>query len=79
MSQGGPVALKDAREVFFVKASLVVWVIVAFDQGSIVTDHARNKGRFAGEWPQKFPIVMLSNISWSFAIMSCFSEGANDG
>lgn len=60
MCQCGPMTLKDAREVFFVKASLVVWMIIALDQGSIVTDKARNKGRFAGKRSKKSPVAMLA-------------------
>lgn len=43
----------EGREggILFVKASLIVWVIIAFDQSSIITDKARNEGRFAREGP----------------------------
>lgn len=60
MRQCGPVTLKDASEVFIIKASLVVWQIIAFDQGSIIIDQARNEGRFAGERSQEFLIAMLA-------------------
>ena len=60
MRQCGPVTLEDASEVFLVKASLVVWVFIAFAQGSIIPDKARNKGRFARKRSLKYSIAMLT-------------------
>lgn len=90
MRQCGPVTFNDVMEVFFVKAALVVWMFVSVDQGSIITDEAPNEGRFAGERPSPSrppkksghghsAFRIASHICWSLAIMSSFSESANDG
>lgn len=55
MCQCGPVTLEDTSEVFFVEASLVVWLFVVLDQGSIITDKARNEGT-------DFPVMQPTSL-----------------